>query len=107
MNIYGFDYQSYKLRNLDEIINESKYYDPEKTEGQSLLTPPQKIHLYEKIIKYPFKCDGQPIQFMLSMVTEGLTPPINKCMQIESENGIKIGVFIQDSIVTTLKRNTK
>jgi len=34
-NVCAFDYLSYKLRNLDEIINESKHYDPEKTEGQS------------------------------------------------------------------------
>jgi hypothetical protein len=100
-NVYAFDYASYKLRDLDEIVNESTMYDPEKTTGQSLLIPPPRIHLYEKLVRYPFKCDARPIVFMLAMAlkrTEDEMPAINMCMQIESKNGKKIGVFIQDSV---------
>ena len=100
-NLYAFDYSSYELRDLDEIIRESKIYEPEKTTGQSLLMPPRRIHLYEKLVRYPFKCDCRPIVFLLAMAlgkTEKEMPSINTCMQIESKKGEKIGVFIQDSI---------
>ena len=106
-NLQAFDFQSYKLRDLDEIINESNLYDPEKTEGQSLLIPPHRIHLYEKIIKYPFKCDGELIQFLLIMTTgvpKEKLPSVNTCMQIESRKGVKIGVFIQDSIAEYIEK---
>lgn len=82
-NLYAFDYGSYKLRDLDEIIDESKLYDPEKTTGQSLLIPPHRIHLYEKLVRYPFECDCRPIVLMLAMAlgrTEKEMPSINTCM---------------------------
>lgn len=100
-NLYAFDYESYRLRDLDEIIIESKLYNPEETRGQALIIPPQKIHLYEKLVMYPFKCDCNFINGLLVMAT-GLTreklPSVNTCMQIESKSGVKIGAFIQDSI---------
>ena len=101
-NLYAFDYQSYALRNLDEIVKESKSYDPEKTEGQSLLIPPPKIHLFERLVRYPFKCDdARPIAYLLALAlgrTEDEMPSIKTCMVIESKSGEKVGVFIQDSI---------
>jgi hypothetical protein len=106
-NLYAFDYVSYKPRDLDEIIGESKIYDPEKTTGQSLLTPPPRIHLYEKLVRYPFKCDTRPIVLMLAMAfnrKEDEMPLINTCMQIESKTGEKIGVFIQDSIAQYVEK---
>jgi hypothetical protein len=106
-NLYAFDYSSYELRDLDEIISESKMYEPEKTTGQSLLMPPRRIHLYEKLVRYPFKCDCRPIVFMLGMAlnrTEDEMPLINTCMQIESKKGEKIGVFKQDSIAGYIEK---
>jgi hypothetical protein len=100
-NAYAFDYESYKLRDLDEVIGEAKAYDPEKTTGQSLLVPPHRIHFYEKIAGYPFKCEASPVVLMLAMAmnrTEQEMPAISNCMQIQSKSGEKIGVFIQDSI---------
>ena len=106
-NLYAFDYASYNLRDLDEIIAESKMYDPEQTSGQSLLIPPPRIHLYEKLVGYPFKCDGQPVVFILAMAlnkTVDEMPSINSCMQIESKTGEKIGVFAQDSIAQYIEK---
>lgn len=100
-SLYAFDYASYKFKDLDEIVCKSKFYDPERTEGQSLLIPPPRIHLFEKLIRYPFKCDGQPIEYLLMVATRlpiEKIPSVNMCMQIESRNGEKIVVFIQDSI---------
>jgi len=106
-NLYAFDYASYKLRDLDEIINESKMYDPEKTTGQSLLTPPHRIHLYEKLVRYPFKCEGSPIVLLLATALNRRVdkmPSISTCMQIESKAGEKIGVFIQDPIAQYVEK---
>jgi hypothetical protein len=107
-NLYAFDYQSYKLRDLDEIISESRLYDPEMNTGQSLLIPPHRIHLFEKLVKYPFKCeDAFPIAIMLAMAlgrTEDEMPSISTCMVIESKTGEKIGVFIQDSIAQYIEK---
>lgn len=92
----------YESRDLDDIIDEAKRYDPDKTTGQSLLTPPPTIHLFERLVRYPFKCDdARPIALMLSMATnrtEQEMPAINNCMVIQSKSGEKIGLFIQDSI---------
>jgi len=104
---YAFDYDSYKLRDLDEVINEAKAYDPEKTEGQSLLIPPHRIHLYERLVRYPFECDCRPIVVLLAMAlsrTAAEMPSINTCMQIESKTGQKIGVFVQDSIAQYVEK---
>ncbi len=106
-NLHAFEYASYELKDLDDVINESKKYEPEKTTGQSLLTPPPRIHLYEKLIRYPFKCDARPIVFMLAKAldrTENDMPSINTCMQIESKKGEKIGVFLQDSIAVFVEK---
>lgn len=107
-NLHAFDSQSYKLRDLDEIINESKLYDPEKTTGQSLLIQPPRIHLFEKLVRYPFKCDDtRPIAFLLAMALgrmEDEMSSINTCMVIESKTGEKIGVFIQDSIAQYVEK---
>ena len=100
-NAFAFDYASYESKDLDDIVSASAAYDPEKTEGQSLLIPPPRIHLYEKLVRYPFKCDARPILLMLATAmsrTIDEMPAINTCMQIESKNGEKIGAFIQDSI---------
>jgi hypothetical protein len=100
-NVWAFDYASYKARDLDDVIKEARAYDPEKTTGQSLLTPPHRIHLYEKIARHPFKCDTAPISLMLAMAmnrSEQEMPALNNCMQIQSKSGEKIGVFIQESI---------
>ena len=39
-NAFAFDYASYESKDLDDIVSASAAYDPEKTEGQSLLIPP-------------------------------------------------------------------
>jgi hypothetical protein len=100
-SVSAFDYASYEPKDLDDIITASKAYDPEKTTGQSLLRPPPRVHLHEKLARYPFKCDTRPIVFMLALAmnrTIDEMPPMNTCMQIESKKGEKIGAFIQDSI---------
>jgi hypothetical protein len=106
-DLYAFDYASYELRDLDEVISQAKAYDPEKTTGQSVLMPPQRIHLYEKVARYPFKCESRPIVVMLAMAIkrkEQEMPPMNYCMQIQSKNGEKIAVVVQNSIADYVEK---
>lgn len=95
-----FNYSAYELKDADVIFEESKLYDPEETEGQSVLLPSPKLHLIEKIVKFPYKCDTTlvPIVLVTIGVPKENVPPINYCMTIETTKGEKLGLYIQDSI---------
>lgn len=99
-NIWAFDYSSYELRDAEEIYQESKNYDPDEKEGQSVLTPALRIHLYEKIYRFPEKCDAFLATSILKVggIPKDSIPPINYCMSIETSKGNKIGLYVQDSI---------
>jgi hypothetical protein len=107
VNAHAFDYATYELRDLDQVIRESKVHGHNEVEGQRVMIPPPRIHLYETVAKYPFKCDGTPTTWMLAMAlnrTIEEMPFISNCMLIESRNGEKIAAFIQDSIAPFVEK---
>jgi len=95
-----FNYSSYKNTPLAEILEESKLYDPEKKEGQSILMPSPKIHLFEMLSMFPKKCDTFLPIFVLNTIgiPTGSLPPINYCMSIKTEDNVYVNLYIQDSI---------
>ena len=96
----AFDKSEYLLKDVDQIMTESKRYLGDYTEGQSIPQPIPKLRLYEKVYRFPSSCDAELVIQILQVtgIPEDSIPPINHCMSIESAKGEIFHLYVQDSI---------
>jgi hypothetical protein len=93
-----FNYASYTSADIDELVEQSRHFTPGETTGQTLLTPPKKVHLLAQVESYPKPCPDELPHILLKTVRVLDPPPMGRCMQLRSQSGSIINAWIQESI---------
>jgi hypothetical protein len=93
-----FNHASYTSADIDELVEQSRHYTPEETTGQTLLTPPIKVHLLAQVESYPEPCPDELPHILLKTVRVPDPPPMGRCMQLRSKTGSVVNTWIQESI---------
>lgn len=94
----AFDYASYQPADIDELIEQSRGYTPEETEGQTLFTSPRKVRLVAELHAYPWPCPDLLPHTLLKTIGVAEPPPMARCMQLRSSGGGVVLLWIQESI---------
>ena len=107
----AFDYSSYEIETLDNIIKRSNVIlDEHKDEkGIELISPTIRIAIKDKIMKMPYKCDNGALLKFMSMVgyKADKLPPINYCIDLKSNSGVVVTFHVQDTLVQYLNEEVK
>ena len=93
-----FVYASYASADIDDLVEQSRSFTPEENTGQTVLTPPKKVHLIAHLESYPKACPEQLPVLLLKTVGIQDPPPMGRCMQLRSKSGVVVNTWIQESI---------
>ena len=99
----SFDYASYERKSVEELLERSKSFDPDKTEGQSLLMPPKRVHLSAQLVSHPKPCDDFLPKLLLKTTGVSDPPEMGHCMQLGAQDGTKINLWVQGTIAPYVK----
>ena len=98
----SFDYGRYVDSSLDALIERALAFDIHES-GQSVLTPTKPVHLHAPLLSFPKPCPDELPLLLLRTTGASKSPPMKWCMQVKSESGQPINMWVQDSVAPFIK----
>ena len=92
----AFDYTRYKDSSVEALIERAAAFDVHES-GQSVLTPPQPIHLRAAVHSYPKACPDELPAIAMRTVGIAEPPSMKWCMTVKGEKGSLVNLWVQDS----------
>ena len=98
----SFDYSRYVDSSLDSLIERALAFDIHES-GQSVLTPTKPVHLHAPLLSLPKPCPDELPILLLRTTGASESPSMRWCMQVKSESGQPINMWVQDSVAPFIK----
>ena len=98
----AFDYGRYEDSSVEELIERASEFDIHES-GQSVVTPPQPVHLYTALQRYPQPCSGELPTLLLRAIGISEAPQMNWCMTVRGESGQTVNLWVQDSFAPRIR----
>lgn len=91
-----FDYARYGDSSIENLMERAEAFDAHES-GQSVLTPPQPVHLRANVHSYPTACSDELPALLMRTVGIVKPPPMKWCMSVKGDNGSVVNLWVQDS----------
>jgi hypothetical protein len=92
----AFDYARYENSSVEALMERAAAFDVHES-GQSVLTPPQPVHLRAAVHSYPKACPDELPAIAMRTVGISEPPSMKWCMTVKGEKGSLVNLWVQDS----------
>lgn len=93
----AFDFARYESSSVEALIERSAAFDVHES-GQSVLTPPQPVHLRAAVHSYPKACSDELPAIAMRTVGIAEPPSMKWCMTVKGAKGSLVNFWVQDSL---------
>ena len=106
---WAFDYTRYKEADLDVIVNDKTWVKEAPSMSLTLLEP-TKLKFLVTLENPAYPCSNGVLQAAMNMLGAGeilKQVPINSCVEVKTQGGAIVKMFIQDVLVDYLAEEVK
>jgi hypothetical protein len=91
-----FNYARYEHSSIEALVERAAAFHTHEA-GQSVLMPPQAVHLRGAVQSYPIACSDQLPNLLMRTIGIADPPAMKWCMSVKGEKGSVISLWVQDS----------